>query len=198
MALEFLLEYSKFSENNWMAFSALNIIAIPMVQLKHKQKINIMKKLTLITSALAIIFIFQSCATIMHGSKQEVGISSSPSNAKVIIDGKAMGTTPVVTKLKRKDSHMVQIKLDGFHTYETTLTRSVSGWVWGNIVFGGLIGLGVDAITGGLYKLTPKQISAELNDENMTSLTTDQGLYITVVLEPKPEWEKIGSLKSIK
>jgi hypothetical protein len=34
--------------------------------------------------------------------------------------------------------------------------------VWGNIVFGGIIGLAVDAITGGLYKLAPEQVSAQL------------------------------------
>jgi len=32
----------------------------------------------------------------------------------------------------------------------------------GNIVFGELIGLAVDAMSGGLYNLTPTQISAQL------------------------------------
>ncbi len=42
------------------------------------------------------------------------------------------------------------------------LNRKVSVWVWGNIVFGGLIGLPIDALTGGLYKIEPDVVSAEL------------------------------------
>lgn len=48
-----------------------------------------------------------------------------------------MGTTPVIAKLERKQSHLVRLELDGYQPYETTLTKSVSGWVWGNLVFGG-------------------------------------------------------------
>jgi hypothetical protein len=33
-----------------------------------------------------------------------------------------------------------------------------SGWVWGNIAFGGLIGLGVDFISGGAYQLYPDNL----------------------------------------
>ncbi len=157
-----------------------------------------MKKLSLIITALVVTLILQSCATIMHGSTQEVGISSNPSNAKITINGQKKGNTPVIVDLKRKNTHMIRIELDGYEAYETVLTRKVSGWVWGNIFFGGLIGLGVDAISGGLYTLTPEQISAEINGNQLSSMNKDKGLFITVVLGPKPEWEKIGSLKSNK
>jgi hypothetical protein len=102
----------------------------------------------------------------------------------------------MVVDLKRKNSHMIRIELDGYETYETNLTRKVSGWVWGNIVFGGLIGLVVDATAGGMYKLTPEQISAELRNGNLSSKEGNDSFFIAVVLEPKPEWKKIGSLKS--
>ena len=91
---------------------------------------------------------------------------------------------------------MIRIELDGYETYETTLTRKVSGWVWGNIVFGGLIGLVVDAAAGGMYKLTPEQISAELRNGNLSLNEDNDGFFIAVVLEPNPEWEKVGSLKA--
>src|SRR5689334_739562 len=85
------------------------------------------------------------CATIIHGTKQEVGISSSPTGATVMIDNNDVGVTPVVSKLSRKQNHVVKIQLAGYQPFETTLTHSVSGWVWGNLAFGGLIGLVVDA-----------------------------------------------------
>jgi hypothetical protein len=36
-----------------------------------------------------------------------------------------------------------------------------STWEWGNIIFAGLIGLAVDAWTGGMYELSQDKVSAE-------------------------------------
>jgi hypothetical protein len=86
----------------------------------------------------------------------------------------------------------VRLELDGYQPVEIALRRKVSGWVWGNIIFGGLIGLAVDAGTGGMYKLTPEQITTTLA-ANVGTLRTD-ALYVVLVDEPDPEWEHIGAL----
>ena len=137
-----------------------------------------------------------ACGTIMHGTTQNVGISSSPSNAVVAIDNIEMGRTPVVTKLSRKDSHIVRITLDGHEPFETAVTRGVSGWVAGNLVFGGLIGLAVDAISGGMYKLTPEQIGTTLN-KSVEVLEREGDIYIMVVLRADPSWQSIGDLERL-
>lgn len=150
----------------------------------------------LIVSLILLAFI-AGCATIMHGSSQSVGISSTPSGANVTIDNGERGKTPIVAKLSRKDHHVVKIELQGYETYEGTLTRQTSGWVWGNIVFGGLVGLAVDAISGGLYKLTPNQISTNLIRGQAQIESREDAIYVFVTLKPDPSWEKIGNLKVI-
>ncbi len=136
-----------------------------------------------------------ACASVMHGTRQDVGISSNPSGAQVSVDGQPLGTTPVVAHLRRKENHIVHLELAGYKPYDTTVTRSVSGWVWGNIVIGGLIGLAVDAISGGLYKLTPEQVSASLLSAGTAgTVVPKDGVYITVVLRPEPGWQKVGQL----
>jgi len=140
-------------------------------------------------------FAVAACASIIHGTRQDVGISSNPSAAQVAIDGIQTGTTPVVAHLSRKDNHIVRIELAGYKPYETTLTRKVSGWVWGNIVFGGLIGLAVDAISGGLYNLTPDQVSGTLLANSAKIVAVRDGLYVMVVLKPQPEWRKVAQLE---
>src|SRR6056297_542367 len=107
----------------------------------------------LVSVLVATAVLLSGCASIIHGTGQDVGFSSSPTNALVTINGVELGRTPLTTELKRKNNHMVKLELDGYMPYETTFTRKVSGWVWGNIVFGGLIGLAVDGISGGIYKL---------------------------------------------
>lgn len=136
-----------------------------------------------------------SCATIIHGGgTQKVGISSSPTGATVTVDNKPFGQTPVFADLSRKNEHIVTIEMPGYEKASLTLTTSVSGWVWGNILFGGLIGLAVDAISGGLYNLSPEQLNAELKKSGVTS-TDKQGVFVVAVLIPDPSWQKIGLLK---
>ncbi len=136
-----------------------------------------------------------SCATIMQGTSQNVGIGSTPTGATVLLDQQPQGKTPVVAHLSRKDNHVMRVELDGYQPFETTFSRHVSGWVWGNIVFGGVIGLAVDAITGGLYKLTPEQVQAELRKEGASVKLGKDSILLTVTLHREADWEKIGQLQ---
>ena len=142
-----------------------------------------------------VLGLLAGCATIMHGKTQSVGISSIPEGATVTVGNQPVGTTPVFAELTRKDKHVVRISLEGYTTATLTLNRKTSGWVWGNIVFGGLIGLAVDAITGGLYKLEPEHLSTTLIRDQSTARKSN-GLYIVTVLHPRPEWVKIGQLQT--
>ena len=152
----------------------------------------------LITAAAACgitVLSVSGCATIMHGTQQDVGISSTPTGASVLIDNTEKGVTPVVLKLRRKENHTVRIQLAGYQPFESTLTHSVSGWVWGNIAFGGLIGLAVDAVSGGIYKLTPEQVEGSLQTGHASVLKKDGGLYMVAVLEPQTDWVKVAQLQ---
>jgi len=140
--------------------------------------------------------LFTSCATIIHGSKQSINISSTPAMANIWIDGMQYGQTPAVVKLARQDTHIVQIELEGYHTYQMHLTKEVSGWVFGNIAFGGIFGLAIDAITGSIYRLTPEQIHANMCQHNMSATTKGNDSYVAVVLEVDPSWQKIGQLET--
>lgn len=136
-----------------------------------------------------------SCATIVNGTYQKISVSSTPTGASVTVDGVNVGGTPVILELKRKDDHMVRLTMDGYQPFEMPITCSVSGWVWGNILFGGLIGLAVDAGTGGMYKLTPEQIHAQMGNAGTGTVVQDGDIYVAVVLVPDPSWERIGYLQ---
>ncbi|SHK76232.1 PEGA domain-containing protein [Chishuiella changwenlii] len=138
---------------------------------------------------------FTSCATIVSGSKQTVNFKSTPSQATVYINEIEIGTTPIEKKLERKKNYDVMIKLDGYKTYETKISRKFNAWYIGNILFGGVIGLIVDPVTGALYKLTPDQIQAELH-EGTAFKTKGDDVFIAVKLEIDPSWEKVGQLSN--
>lgn len=139
------------------------------------------------------------CATILHGSKQQIGISSTPTGASISVNGQNMGITPMVVKLLRKDTQAIKVEMEGYNPYEIVLTRKVDGWIAGNIIFGGLIGLIVDAADGAMYKLSPEQVRAELRS-NTASLQkgANDSILIGITLTPKADWEKIGYLEKVK
>jgi PEGA domain len=135
-----------------------------------------------------------SCGSIIHGRNQEIGIASTPVGARVTIDNQTTANTPFVAKLSRKNLHSVKVEADGYAPADLTLTRKVSGWAWGNIVFGGLIGLAVDAGTGGLYKLTPEQLNTTLATKSASISPSKDGIYVVLVPAAPKEWTKVGQL----
>jgi hypothetical protein len=156
-----------------------------------------MRKLRSVATGVGLVTVLcvtAACATIMHGTSQDIGISSTPSGAQVTIDNMEHGTTPIIADLKRKEQHLVVIELEGYQRFEMHLTKSVSGWVFGNIIFGGLIGLAVDAISGGLYNLKPDQVVGQLAATTAGVDKDSDVFFIQVVLSPDPSWEKIGTL----
>ncbi len=98
-----------------------------------------------ITLALLVtsVFLFQSCATIMHGSSQKITITSNPSGAKIILDGEIMGITPLNLHLKKK-KHLLRIEKEGYNPLEIKIKRegtSKNGLtVAGDFIAGGALG----------------------------------------------------------
>jgi hypothetical protein len=136
-------------------------------------KTILMKKL-LLASAVAATLTLSGCATIFGGSTQAIIIASEPDAASVTITNSAgekvhSGNTPLTVTLKRgagyfrSESYKVSIEKAGFKPSEVTITGSMNGWYFGNLLVGGLIGmLAVDPVTGAMWKLSPETVKANL------------------------------------
>ena len=126
-----------------------------------------------------------NCCSIIHGTTQEISVNSQPSAAKVIVKGVHMATTPAVIDLKRKESNIIiRFEKEGYEPVEVALRRGTDGWIAGNIIFGGVIGLVVDFINGAAYKLSPADIQVELKKLNVKIKDLPKnGLLIAVDLE---------------
>lgn len=92
-----------------------------------------------------------SCCAVINGRSQEVHFAASPAGAKLTVDGQDRGSVPQTVLLKRGSDHTIRIEAPGYAPYEAKLEGSTSGWVFGNILIGGLIGLAVDYATGAVY-----------------------------------------------
>jgi hypothetical protein len=108
------------------------------------------------------------CATIVGGgTSQAVNISSEPSGASFVIkssSGLQMGSgkTPQTLRLPRKNEYQVEFSMDNYRTQSVVLTKGLNGWVWGNFVFGWIVGFIVDFASGSASKLEPAVIQVSL------------------------------------
>jgi len=143
----------------------------------------------------AVAILLSGCASIVHGTTQEETFRSIPRGAHVKIDGRYFGDTPVTAKLSRKKVHQVEVNLPGYQPANFELQQHVSGWYFGNIVFGGLIGIVVDYADGAIYVLEPSQ----LQNYTGTKLQPHSDNTVTVIMAhnvaPRYRGHKIGQLK---
>ena len=114
------------------------------------------------------------CATIVHGGPRTIPVESTPPGATVSIYDRSntlvsKQTTPFVVSLPIKfryfkaQNYRLVFDMPGYQPAESNLESTVSGWYFGNILIGGLIGmLIVDPLTGAMYNLKPEKIERSL------------------------------------
>ena len=61
-------------------------------------------------------------------------------------------------------------------------------------IFGGVVGIAVDAVTGGLYRLTPEQLTARMRQSG-ESAKPSSDLFVLLVPRASADWQKIGVLE---
>jgi len=128
------------------------------------QETEIMKTLRTATIIIALM-LNTGCASIVSKSKYPVSITTEPTAAKIEIkdqDGivRFAGTSPATAILDSGNGYFTRARYtvtaskDGYNSSTFPLQNSIDGWYWGNILFGGLIGLLiVDPITGAMFQI---------------------------------------------
>ena len=102
------------------------------------------------------------CATLTKGSTQTVVVNTpGVSGAMCTLTSASIGTQTVVTPAsvtlkKGGDNIAVRCSKECYEDSVGTLPSSLEGMTAGNIVFGGFIGLGVDAATGAMNNYAPE------------------------------------------
>lgn len=134
------------------------------------------------------------CATIIQGTTQRVPVSSVPSGAKVTVNESTAYTTPTVLELSRKEHHTLQLSMEGYHPEVMKLESVTSAAVMGNILLGGLIGWGVDAASGGQYRLVPESIHVTLRP--VTSATIQEKPAVVATTETLED--RLARLKGLR
>ncbi|MFN5542634.1 MAG: hypothetical protein ACK499_10065 [Betaproteobacteria bacterium] len=106
------------------------------------------------------------CASIVSGQNQSVSVDTpgcNPASCQLSNDkGSWFVTTPGSVTVRRAYGNlMVACTKEGYTPATTSVASSTKAMAYGNVLFGGLVGAGVDAATGAAYDY-PQVISVAL------------------------------------
>jgi PEGA domain len=117
----------------------------------------------------ALAVALSGCASITRGTTENISIASSPSGAEATITGLEVPTacvTPCAIIAKRNADIAVTFAKEGYEPQTVQLTTEVPGTgaagFAGNLLAGGLIGMGVDAATGAATDHKPNPVIVTL------------------------------------
>lgn len=120
------------------------------------------------------ILLLTGCASIVSKSSWPITINSFPSEAKISIKDKKgieiyTGNTPATLKLKSgagffsKARYQVTFEKVGYDKKVVRVEFKLNGWYFGNIIFGGPLGLLIiDPATGAMFKLETEYLNETL------------------------------------
>ena len=106
------------------------------------------------------------CGSIMHGRTQPLSFKSNPKGARVTLNGRLLGATPVTVNVDRKKDQTVDFEKEGYKPVRVRLESRLSNWFrWGNLFLG--LGLSplfstTDGVNGAVYQYSPDQYMVSL------------------------------------
>ena len=124
-----------------------------------------MRQFVVWSIGIIMIFVHGGCASIVAGKMQEIPVTSDPEGAMVRADDGTMAKTPGTLILKRNKSYTVVADHNCCGSQEILLNNKVSNWFWANAIFGGGIGMIIDASSGASDELFPKKIHFDFSPE---------------------------------
>jgi hypothetical protein len=109
------------------------------------------------------------CASVTRGTTENISIATTPAGATAEVSGldtPMACLTPCVVQAKRSADITVTINKEGYEPLTIPLTKEIPGTgaagFAGNLLAGGLIGMGVDAVTGAAQDHKPNPVIVTL------------------------------------
>ncbi len=119
-----------------------------------------------ITIFALLLVVLPNCATITRGSSETFVIETTPPGAEARLSTGLYCVTPCSLRVRRRGDFVVNIELEGYEPVQATVTSGIDtaggGALAGNVIFGGIIGAGVDAGTGASLAHQPNPLVVEL------------------------------------
>ncbi len=113
------------------------------------------KSLITFVAPFAICSVMGGCASIIRGTTQTIAISTPPTTGAACNLSSPAGNwhliSPGIASVEKSRNNIrVHCDKPGWNSAIASIPSNFEGWTLGNLLFGGLIGVGVDAATGAI------------------------------------------------
>lgn len=122
-----------------------------------------------------MVFFIISCASIFTGKNQNIPVFTKPDGAKVTVYNMSKikvfeGVTPcyIVQSKEILMNGFVTIEKEGYKKIEMPLGEQIEPWCWGNCLLGGIIGGGIDILSGSWKRASLTKIDAIMESESLS------------------------------
>jgi len=134
-----------------------------------------------------------ACASIVSENQSTTYIETDPEKARCELHGqdfKRVLETPNSIHLPAEAAPLtIACKAPGYRTTTATLDTKLDGWIFGNILFGGLVGIVIDAARGAGQKFPPR-FSLILDPETFASIAARDEYYDRRRQTAEERWAK--------
>ncbi|KZL21473.1 hypothetical protein PsAD2_00768 [Pseudovibrio axinellae] len=131
----------------------------------------------------------QGCGTVVRGTSEDIKINVEPKHAKITSTSAHSCVGPCVINVSRKKEFTLTASAPGYQTQVVDVETRVSGkgaaGMAGNILVGGIVGVGVDAVSGATLDHYPNPVTFNLKRGKGTrKLTPAEAAMISKAKSP--------------
>lgn len=140
---------------------------------------------------LAAVLCLSGCASVARGTTEKVMLTSEPADATIRTSlGHSCPTSPCTVEVSRKSAFTAYAEKPGYkpgsHYIDTKFSGGGAAGLAGNVILGGVIGIGVDAATGATLDHYPNPALITLVP------LADAGQSTNIAAPPKKKPEPAG------
>lgn len=167
-----------------LVWTHFKMVCIVPFLVREKQGIQTVNLRTLIARIALICTVagVSACSSIVEGTDQNVTVVTDPAGASCTLStqdgivGVVNPTPGSITLEKSKNDVTVTCDKDGYQTAANSLNSSFEGMTFGNLIFGGFVGLAVDASTGAMNKY-PNTITIVMAPDQFPSVAARDAFF---------------------
>ncbi len=139
------------------------------------------------------LFYASGCASVVSKTDSTTYLETDPEKARCVLHGqdfKRIVNTPDSIQLPSAAAPLtVACEAEGYKNTTAILDTKTDGWIWGNILLGGVIGAVVDGARGAGFKYPPK-FTVLLEPEEFPTLAARDSWFDGQVAIAKTKWEQ--------
>lgn len=137
-----------------------------------------------------------ACASIVSDNESTTYIETDPQSARCVLHGQdfeRVVQTPESILLPANAAPItLACEAEGYRTTSAELDTKMDGWILGNVIFGGIVGIVIDAARGAGQKY-PSKITVVLEPEQFPTAAKRDEWYDRQREATEEKWDKIIS-----